>query len=391
MVRLTGTGTLELRPKRAGAVPAIVAHDAEATPKATRLVSLDAFRGAVILLMLLVNNIALNTQTPIQMTHAGWNQGLHLADLVYPWFLFTVGVSLPFSAGSFFERGNSWFRFVGKVISRSVVLVALGMLIQCSIDRKLELSMGILQGIGCAYFIAAILYAGPKWFRPLFGTLFLGGYAYALMNFSFPGGHAGVFEENRNLMHYLDGKYLVRYQLDGLLDTVPAAGLVLFGTMMGDVLRNRTWPELLKFGVIALCGWLFLLIGDTLSVYVPFNKPVCTPSYLLVAGGSGAMLLSLFFLVFDLMRLQKIAWPLAILGANAIVAYAVPILAKTLILQHWTVQLGGGTLPLQDAYVHWLKHKYGPFDGGWVYTVTYIGAWWLVLAHLYRKRVFVRV
>lgn len=389
MVRLTGSGTLELRPKRAGSVQEAAVPEAASASKAARSVALDAFRGAIILLMLAVNNVALDTATPVQMTHAAWNQGLHLADLVYPWFLFCVGVSLPFSARSFFQKGHSWFGFIGKVFLRSVILLALGMLIQCSIDRKLELSMGILQGIGCAYLIAAIILTGPKWFRPLFGILFLGGYAYALMNVSFPGGHAGVFEENRNLMHYLDTRYLVKYQVDGLLDTVPAAGLVLFGTMMGDVLGNRNWPELLRFAVVAMSGWVFLLVGDTLSAYVPFNKPVCTPSYLMFAGGSGAMLLAVFYLCADLMHMRKLAWPLAVLGANAIVAYVAPILVKTLILQHWT--LVGGNLPLQEAYLHWLKLRYGPFDGGWAYTATYIGVWWLVLAYLYRKRVFVRV
>jgi predicted acyltransferase len=341
--------------------------------------------------MLLVNNAAVDTATPPQLMHAGWNLGLHLADLVFPWFIFCVGVSIPFSTGSFFEKGSSGLRYLLKVVQRSVLLIGLGMFIDCATQKHLELSMGILQLIGFAYFIAAIVYTGPAWFRPLAASLLLGGYAAAIMNVSFPGGGAGLFEENRNLIRYYDVKNLVPYNMDGLLSAIPAAGLVLFGTMMGDVLRNRTWQQWMKLVVIALSGLIFLLAGDLLSVFVAYNKPVLTPSYMMVAGGSGAIALACFFLVVDLMKLQKLAFPLVVLGANAIAAYVLPILLKIMVLQVWVIHTPKGNLALQEAFMGWLKLKYGLIDGGWAYTATYIGVWWIVLAAMYRKRVFLKV
>jgi predicted acyltransferase len=341
--------------------------------------------------MLLVNNTALDTATPVQLTHAGWNLGLHLADMVLPWFVFCVGVSIPFSAGSFLDKGRSKVAYLGKVLTRSFALIGIGMLLDCAINRQLDVSLGVLQLIGMAYFVGAMIYAGPGWFRPVAAVILLGGYATAIMNVSFPGGRAGVFEENRNLIHHLNLAYLTPYKMDGALSAIPAGGLVLFGTIMGDVLRRKDWQPIVKVSVLALSGWVLLLVGDTLSVFVAFNKPVFTPSYLMVAGGTGAIVLAAFMLVADMMKMQKLAVPLIVLGSNAIAAYVLPILVKVMVLQTWVISTPKGNVPIQQAGLDWLKLNYGFIHGGWAYTAIYIGVWWVVLAILYRKRLFLRV
>ncbi len=381
--------SVDVRPCEPAPEPAVDVVDIPT--KATRLVSLDAFRGAVILLMLVVNNAAVDTETPVQLTHAGWNLGLHAADLVFPWFLFCVGVSMPFSLGSRIERGRSKLGFVWKAFVRGITLMAAGMFIDCAINKQLEFSMGILQLIGVSSFLAALVYLGPKFFRPVAAVLFLGGYAAAIMNLPFPGGAAGTFEENRNLIHHFDVTYLLAYKMDGLLAAIPAAGLILFGTIMGDVLRNRSWRDSAKLVVLAISGLVFLLAGDMLSVFVAFNKPVCTPSYLMVAGGTGAIVLAAFLLVVDVFRLQRLAFPLVVLGSNAIAAYVFPILFKVMVLQVWKVSTPKGNLSLQQAYLDWLKLNYGLIHGGWTYTATYIGVWWILLAVMHQKRMFLRL
>jgi len=108
-------------------VPVDAEAEGESPPPAgARMVSLDAFRGLTVLGMLLVNNIALDTMTPTQLTHAGWKQGAHFADLVFPWFLLIVGVAIPFAAASRRERGLSPWRYDLKILSRAATLVALG-------------------------------------------------------------------------------------------------------------------------------------------------------------------------------------------------------------------------------------------------------------------------
>src|ERR1700679_1217462 len=88
-------------------------------PGAYRLTSLDAFRGLTVFLMLLVNNIALDTQTPSQLTHAGWNGGGTIADLVFPWFLLCVGLAIPLSANSARKKGVPNWRHELRIVVRA--------------------------------------------------------------------------------------------------------------------------------------------------------------------------------------------------------------------------------------------------------------------------------
>lgn len=138
-----------------------------------RLVSLDAFRGLTIALMLLVNNTALDTATPIQLTHAPWNGGIRLADLVFPWFLFCVGVAIPFASASFAKRGLPVWRYDLKALSRAVLLILLGCLIDSSLAKHPILDLGVLQIIGLAYLVGALLYELPSLRRGLLAALFL--------------------------------------------------------------------------------------------------------------------------------------------------------------------------------------------------------------------------
>src|SRR5262249_35042789 len=110
-----------------------------------RLTSLDAFRGLAILGMLLVNNVALDTSTPAPLTHAAWNGGIHLADLVYPWFLLIVGVAIPLSAAASRARGIPTWKYDLKILCRAVTLVLLGCLLESSQLKRPTFELGVLQ------------------------------------------------------------------------------------------------------------------------------------------------------------------------------------------------------------------------------------------------------
>src|SRR5438270_7918640 len=135
-------------------------HKPESKPQ--RLTSLDAFRGLTVVLMLLVNNVALDTQTPAQLMHAGWNAGLTLADMVFPWFLLCVGLAIPFSAASAKKKAVPGWRYELRILVRAALLIGIGCLLESATLKKPVFSMGVLQLIGFAYLFGAWGYELPK-------------------------------------------------------------------------------------------------------------------------------------------------------------------------------------------------------------------------------------
>ena len=359
---------------------------------ARRLQSLDAFRGLTILGMLMVNNMALGAAMRGLFAHAPWNGSIHFADLVFPWFLLIVGVALPFSAAAFREKGGTLRRYLSKVFTRAVVLVLLGLLVDSSIIRTPFLGLGVLQIIGLAYFTAALAALLPLRYRlPLASLLLLGHWA-AIRFIPLPGLAAGTFTEQQNLIAYLNQTYLASWHLSGLISLIPTTALVIIGTALGELLRHASLPPLRKWLALTVIGLLLMLGGWLWNLDLPFNKAVWTPSFIVFTGGLGAVVLGFFYLTIEIRGWRSWAFPLVVFGANAIMAYALPILAKTLILQVWTWPMpDGASLSLLEAYIKWLIATAGRIPGGWLYTASYILCWWLILLYLYRKRLFLRV
>jgi predicted acyltransferase len=355
------------------------------------MLALDVFRGLTILGMLLVNNVALDTATPRQLVHAQWNAGLTFADLVFPWFLLAVGVAIPYSAAAARRRHVPFWQYDLKVLSRTVTLVLLGCLIDSSIIRAPYFDLGVLQLIGLAYLVAALLYELPISRRALLAGMLLAIY-WAIIRFvPVPGAGTGIFTPQTNIINHLSQTYLAPFHLNGLLSVIPTGALVLIGTGLGDILRGEM-PQARKVAQVLAAGAILAVVGIIWSRDLPFNKPLWTTSYVLYSSGLGAILLGFLYLVLDVNGWRAWALPLLVLGMNAIFVYVVPILVKVYILQVWTWKLADGShLPLGVAFMHYWFEAAGRIGGGWGYTLSYITFWWLIAAWLYRKKVFLRV
>lgn len=359
--------------------------------KQPRLVSLDAFRGLTVVLMLIVNNVALDTWTPAPFTHAPWNEGLRLADYVFPWFLLCVGFSIPFSFASCKRRGIPSWRQDLKIIGRAAGLVALGCLINAAISHQLVFTLGVLQLIGLAYLVAAFAYELPMVRRAIIATFMLAGYGMAIKFLPVPGSPVGTFQETANFIDHINKTYLLMYNLDGLFSVIPTAALMIYATMVGDVLANRKLSPLRRLAVMIVSGVAMAGTGMLVNLFLPYNKPVWTPSYILLTGGVGLLLMAAFYLFTDAVKWSKWVYPLLVFGANAILAYAMPVLIKVMVFATWTVHTNHGIVSLQDGFLSSLVDHLGRVPGGWAYTAIYIGIWWVVLALLYRKRAFLRI
>lgn len=357
-----------------------------------RLVSLDAFRGFTILGMLLVNNIALDAGTPRHLTHAPWNGGVHFADLVFPWFLLIVGVALPYAAASFRKKGLPLRSYLGKVLGRVVTLFLLGCLLTSSIARQPIFGLDVLQLIALAYGAGALLYELPLKVRlPAAAALLIA--HWAIIRFlPMPGIGAGTFTEGQNAIAYLNDAYLRDLGLKGLISVIPTTALVLIGTGIGDLLRSERWQPWHKLAWLVVIGGALSVAGWLWNLDLPFNKPVWTGSYILLAAGLGALMLGAFYGLIDLARARALAFPLVVFGSNAIIAYVAPILVKIHMLQEWIwAAPDGNPQTVQQALLQMCIAQFGRNLGGWAYTAGYIFVWWLVLLVLYRKRLFLRV
>jgi predicted acyltransferase len=372
--------------------------EAPAAKPRKRLVSLDVFRGLTVLLMLLVNNSAMDSATPKQFLHAPWNQGMHLADIVFPWFLFAVGIAIPFSVRGALKRGTKPGQIYARAAGRTIALLVVGCIVDSAIEHRLYLGLGVLQLIGLAYLLGSIMYSLPARRRAVAAGLLLLTYGLAIMFIPVPGIGKPVFEEGRNLIHFVNMEYLLDFRLKGLLSAVPTGALVAIGTVIGDMALASKTPDkgfrgfVQSFVGYLLCsGILIFALGMIWSCWLPLNKPVWTPSYILVSAGLGSICIAALSLLFDAGRLRWLALPLQVFGANALLAYVAPILIKVIVLQTIEVERNGATLKLQEWLLKSLTDPFGEASGGWAYTITYILVVWVGLGVLYRKRWFLRV
>jgi predicted acyltransferase len=358
-----------------------------------RLLSLDAFRGLTIFMMLLVNNTALEVSTPPWVMHAPWNGGIYLADFVFPWFLFCVGLAIPFSISSFKRRGEPIWRLGLKVMQRTALLVFLGCLLDSSINKRIAFSLGVLQIIGLASMVASFLYFLPLKPRLAAAFLMLIGYWAAIRFIPVPGLGSGVFLENQNLIYHINTVHLARFHIKGLLSVVPTGALALIGTAYGDLLRRKELLHSEKILRLVSTGAILVVLSLVWNIDLPYNKTVWTPSYIIFMAGSGAVVLSFFYYIIEERGKNRWAYPLIVFGSNAIVAYVVPILMKVWLFM--TPVIGspgdGRLISLQKWLITSLTGHLGVWAGGWLYTFGYIALWWLILWILYLKRWFVRV
>lgn len=357
-----------------------------------RLVSLDAFRGLTIFGMLLVNNIMLDEATPRHFRHAAWNEGLNFADLVFPWFILIVGVAIPYAVASHRRKGLPLWKYDLKVLSRAVTLVLLGCLIDSSIYRRPIFDLNVLQLIGLAYLVAALLYELPVSRRIIIAAGFLLAHWAAIKFLPIPGVGKGVFTESQNFINHINQIYLQPVHLKGLISVVTTSALAMIGTLVGDVLRAEPDNRRRKLTYLVIGGAALTLIGWVWGRDLPFNKPLWTSSYVVYSAGLGALVLGILYLVIDVARWRAWAFPLVIFGMNAIMAYVAPILVKVYIFRDWMWTMpDGSNLPIGLAIPHWFYAQFGRVPGGWAYAAAYIFFWWLVLLQMYRKKVFLRV
>ncbi len=353
--------------------------------KPARSRALDALRGLTVLLMLLVNNVSLDYLTPTQLQHAPWGGGITVADWVFPWFLFCAGVSLPLSYASSRKKGKSYLEWALKALTRAVLLLLIGSFLESVLLNTPYLGLGVLQLIGFAGLGAALLVPLSLERRLGVALALLAGYQYALLHLGWNAHLPGTFEEGRNLVAALNNS-LNAYGLRGLPSLVPTTALLILASCVGEILRSSK-THLEKALRLSISGGLMMALGWALGLALEFNKAVWTPSYILFTGGLATVVLASLVLGVDALKTKLLPFPLLVLGSNALLAYILPILGKSWVLEQWTI--GGKTL--SERWLSELVSEWGRAGGGWIFTWGFIAFWWAVIAYCNKRKWFLSV
>ncbi len=368
-----------------------------------RLVSLDAFRGATIAAMLLVNNPGSWSHVYAPLRHAEWH-GWTPTDLIFPFFLYIMGVAMTYSFAKRRKTGQDDMALLKKIVKRSLVLIALGLVLH-GFPRYDIGSMrfpGVLQRIGLAYLVAApiVAYTGWRVWAAVTAAVLLGYWAL-LMFVPPPGGAAGVLLPGQDLGAWLDRAVFGTEHLwsqsrtwdpEGLLSTLPAVGTVLTGALTGKWLRSGRGSWKIVTG-LAAAGAVALGLGLLWGLAFPINKSLWTSSYVLFTSGFAAVLLALFYFLIDMKGRGLWAKPFVIYGMNAIAAFFLSSLgARLLGMITVTPVQGRGPVALKPyLYDHVFEPLLAPKNASLAFALSYVLFWLVIMTVLYQRDVFIKV
>ena len=346
---------------------------------ATRLLSLDAFRGLTIAAMVLVNNPGTWSAVYRPLRHAEWN-GLTPTDLVFPFFLFIVGVAIPLSQPT-----------PGRVLRRAAVIFALGLLLNFIGNPDLTTIRvpGVLQRIALCYTAAAVLYRATSWrTQSLVTAALLLGYWAALTLVPVPEFGRGVLTPEGNLAAWIDravlGPHVWKvsrvYDPEGILSTLPAIATTLIGVLAGLWIQSGRPPRAIYTGLM-WTGMVGIVLGAAWSLAFPLNKSLWTSSYVLLTAGFALGIFAACYQVIDVHGRRAWAAPFVVLGVNALALYFLSTLAAILL-----ARTGARRWIFEHAFALWAA----PIDASLAYAGAFLLVWWCVLWGLDRADIRLR-
>jgi predicted acyltransferase len=396
-----------------------------------RLLSLDVFRGITIAAMLLVNNPGTWGAIYSPLEHAEWH-GWTPTDLIFPFFVFIVGITTPLSLQSRRARGATENDIRRQIIRRGAIIFLLGFLLNGFpyftwtdipgmpdpsffdrvVDRLLHWRiLGVLQRIALAYIVAALI-AQRTTLKQLILTIagLLIGYWLVMTVLPVPGtgvmGQLALAQPDTTIAAWLDrtlldwsrfelGNHLwsgsVTWDPEGVLSTVPAIATAMLGILAGRwIASGRPLDERLN-GLFA-AGALGAMVGQMWNWSFPINKGIWTSSYVIFTAGVACLSLATIMWIVDVKRIDGWTRPFVIYGMNPILAFVGSGLMARMIYSVLTVNSGGKSIPLQTAiyqtgFASWLEPK----NASLAFAAVVVLIWYGIVYLLYRKQIFLKV
>jgi len=397
---------------------------AHAVAAGERLLALDVFRGATIAAMLVVNNPGTWGAVYPPLLHAEWH-GWTPTDLIFPFFLFIVGVTTHLSLAARRARGDADGQLVRQILRRGGLIFLWGFVLSAfpffatgqvpgnadpafleRVAYRFEhvRYLGVLQRIGIAYAAAALLtFRTTLKQQVAILAALLFGYWFAMTLLPVPGHGMGALlldSRSDNLAAHLDRWVLGldhvwsgsrTFDPEGPLSTIPAVATAMLGVLAGRWLGSgKPLGERIE-GLFA-AGFLATALGVAWGWSFPINKNLWTSSYALFTAGAAAAALAACLWVIDRMQVRWWTRPLEVFGVNPLVAFVGSGLLARLIYSLVTVTVNGERMSLEAAlygalFAPWLE----PRDASLLFALAFTGFWLVVLWVLYRRKIFIRV
>ena len=390
-----------------------------------RYIAIDVLRGMTIAGMILVNNPGSWSTIFPPLRHAAWH-GCTPTDLVFPFFLFIVGAALAFSFAKYGNSLNS--SSVKKVVKRSLLIFLTGLLLNAfpfyNTSPNADLSFwqnwvyyiehlrifGVLQRIALCYLVGALL---ALWLNKpkkiiLAGIVLMALHTVILIIFA---GEEGAFALNGSISGAIDvaifGEahvykgYGIPFDPEGLLGVLSGSATVLFGYLIGGIIRGGK-EKINMVADIYTIGLISLGIGVVMSIFIPINKPLWTPSYVLYAGGWSVLMLALFIYFIDIKGKERIFFPFKALGLNPLFAFVMAGVFSKLLgrIMRWssTVVLEDGTTrEVTTSAASWLYRNgcvsiFGSNEwASLMYALCYVAIFTAMAIFLYKKRIIIKL
>jgi predicted acyltransferase len=376
--------------------------ESEAPPKTERLLALDAFRGLTIAAMILVNNPGSWAYIYAPLGHAQWH-GWTPTDLVFPFFLFIVGVAIPYSLGAKIERGESQKKLVSGIVRRSAILFALGLFLNAfpfsPLDAVLAIRIpGVLQRIAICFLCASLIFIKTKIRGQLiWAVALLAIYWVSMKVVAVPGYGAGVLTPEGSLEGYLDRLllsghiYKPTHDPEGILSTIPAIATALCGNLTGQWLKSPRSPEARTNGML-IAGIACLAVGKLMDLWFPINKNLWSSSYVVFTAGAALLFLGICYWLIDIKGYRTWAKPFLVFGSNAITVFvASGMLADLLNVIKWNGADGQQTTLKNYLYENLFASWAGPMNGSLLFAIFYVLLWLAPMWLLYRRKIFIKV
>jgi predicted acyltransferase len=428
----TGQSLDEIRQRADDEVPAPVTAPVPAG-KATRerLLSLDVFRGLTIAGMLLVNDPGTWSSIYPPLEHAAWN-GWTPTDLVFPFFLFIVGITTHLSLTSRRARGDDDAAIRRQIIRRGLLIFLFGFLmngfpfftwgsvagiahptlVQRVVDRLLHWRiMGVLQRIGLAYICAALLSQGKSLKRQVITiVVLLYGYWFAMTVLPVPDsgamGQLVLGDASRTMAAWWDRLLLdwsrfglgnhtwvnsVTWDPEGLFSTIPAIATTMLGNLAGQWIGTKR-PLLDRLAALFAAGALGMVAGLMWNWSFPINKSIWTSSYVVFTGGMACVAIATIMWIVDVQGAKRWTKPLVIYGMNPMVAFVGSGVMERCIYSIFTVPYHGKSTALETALYEWGFHSWlEPMNASLAFAIAFVALWFGILYLLYKKQIFFKV
>jgi predicted acyltransferase len=370
--------------------------------KPDRLLSLDVFRGATVAAMILVNNPGSWDAVYPPLLHAHWN-GCTPTDLIFPFFLFIMGMSIHFAYQSRLQEGLTK-KIFSKILKRTLIIFALGILIAWfplfSFERLSHLRVpGVLQRISLVFFFCSLIYFKVNWLAQIrIAAVLLVGYFLLMTLVPVPGISTANLEPETNLGAWLDRLLLdghlwsqsKTWDPEGILTTLPAVATGMIGMLVGQLFTRLDGQESRTTWLFFL-GCALLMLGWTWGLFFPINKSLWTSSYVLYTAGLALQAFACCYWLIDVQGFKKWATPFVYYGTNAIFVFvASGLLAKT--LGRINVNDGAEEISLwsffyKNFYASWLQPK----DASLAMAITLILFFLVILWQMYKRKIFIKV